>query len=134
LALITDLWAREPSFISGPSPLHRDFYPAQVIARNSEIAFVDLDDSAMGDPLIDVANFMAHVTLLSFRRFTDPDRLAKARRAFSDAYSERNPDLKKENLPFYEASTLIRLASLASDHSRILETDVLLGQAREVLS
>jgi hypothetical protein len=134
LSLTTDLWAREPSRISGPSPLHRDFYPAQVIARNGEIAFVDLDDSAMGDPLIDVANFMAHVTLLSFKRFSDPDRLAKARRAFLNAYRERNPDLETENLPFHEASTLIRLASLASDHGRILETDVLLGQAREILS
>lgn len=134
LDLTTELWAREPSDVSGPSPLHRDFYPAQVIAQDGAIAFVDLDDSAMGDPLIDVANFVAHITLLSFKRFTDPNRLAKARRAFLDAYRERNPHMETENLPFFEASTLIRLASLASDHGRILETDILLGQAKEILS
>jgi hypothetical protein len=134
LNLTTELWAREPSDLSSPAPLHRDFYPAQVIAQNGAIAFVDLDDSAMGDPLIDVANFMAHITLLSFRRFTDPDGLAKTRRAFLDAYRERNPHLETENLPFYEASTLIRLASLASDHGRMLEADILLGQARGILS
>ncbi|MBK7951868.1 MAG: phosphotransferase [Deltaproteobacteria bacterium] len=42
-------------------PVHRDFHPDQVLVEDDRLVLLDLDLYAFGDPLLDVANFVAHL-------------------------------------------------------------------------
>lgn len=135
LELVTLLWASEPDANIPVRPIHRDFYPGQVIALGDRAGFVDLDDSALGDPAIDVGNFLAHLKLLSFERHSDPGALARERDIFLKCYLESAINMQMGRIVFFEASTLLRLASLASDHpDRTEQTQAMLCQAVELLS
>jgi len=135
LELVTTLWAREPNPDSPVRPIHRDLYPAQVIALGDEVGFVDLDDSALGDPAIDVGNFLAHLTLLSFQRHPGQRALDGVRETFLDRYVESSTKVSAERIAFFEASTLLRLASLASDRpGSTQETQAMLSRARQLFS
>ena len=47
------------SQVDGVSPLHGDFYAKQVLLDGSTAAFVDFDESSLGNPAIDLARFRA---------------------------------------------------------------------------
>lgn len=48
-------------FVDGPRrvPLHGDFSADQVIWSGSDVHFIDFDESRMGDPIVDLASFVA---------------------------------------------------------------------------
>ena len=60
--------------------IHRDFYPDQVIVAPGRAWLLDLDLFAIGDPAIDIANFIAHLREYAVRRG------AEVRRAQEDAF------------------------------------------------
>lgn len=41
--------------------IHRDFYPDQIIVDEQQLYLLDLDLFCMGDPCLDIGNFVAHV-------------------------------------------------------------------------
>ncbi len=41
--------------------IHRDFYPDQVIVNKDRLYLLDLDLFCMGDPCLDIGNFIAHI-------------------------------------------------------------------------
>src|SRR5690606_7090338 len=49
-------------------PIHRDFYHDQVLADGDGLSVMDLDDAAMSEPAIDIANFAAHLDLLALQQ------------------------------------------------------------------
>lgn len=49
--------------------IHRDYYPDQILLSKDEqgITVVDFDLFCMGDPAVDIGNFIAHLTEMSIR-------------------------------------------------------------------
>ena len=67
-------------------PIHRDFHPAQVLVDGEHLWLLDLDLFSVGEPAIDVGNFIAHITELSLRTFGDAARREGIEREIEDAY------------------------------------------------
>jgi len=94
-------------------PVHRDFYPDQVLVDGAGApAVLDCDDAALSEPAVDVANFAAHLRLLAIQR---PDRhaaLADVARAFLSCYQDLDAALDLDLVRFLEGTTLLRLAGI----------------------
>ena len=91
--------------------VHGDLYENQVFVDGERLGLLDLDDLGPGDPLLDAANFSAHLLLLgasgpspaaaSILRYRDELRAACCRRL----------DAGPADLAWREAYCLLRLAS-----------------------
>jgi Ser/Thr protein kinase RdoA (MazF antagonist) len=110
-------------------PVHRDFYPDQILVAGDRLGVLDLDDAAMAEPALDVANFVAHVRLQALKDQPGRDRLMEAARAFLVRYAERDPDLDRVLVRLLEGATLLRLACI---HGELAGR--LLDEAEEVLA
>lgn len=56
-------------------PIHRDFYPDQILVDRDRLWLVDLDLLCQGDPALDIGNFIAHTTEQSLRQIGDPSAM-----------------------------------------------------------
>ncbi|MFV0292994.1 MAG: phosphotransferase [Paracoccus sp. (in: a-proteobacteria)] len=74
-----------------PVLLHRDFYPDQLIWSGSGIWILDLDLAAMGDAIVDIGNFLAHLDELALRRFGQLSSMEKAAAQFLEGYRAKAP-------------------------------------------
>ncbi|HEV2122021.1 MAG TPA: aminoglycoside phosphotransferase family protein [Chloroflexota bacterium] len=92
--------------------LHRDFYPDNLLFHRAGVALIDLDLVALGDPAVDVGNFLAHVTELSLRRWGEPDRFSGWQSRFQHAYCTLSGSTP--NIRIYELLTLVRLAEIST--------------------
>lgn len=93
-------------------PVHRDFYHDQVLIDEERLAVLDLDDAAMSEPAIDIANFAAHLRLLGFQHPGDSAALARVEAAFVERAVALDPDLDPGLLQFLNAATMLRLAGI----------------------
>lgn len=93
-------------------PVHRDFYHDQVLCDGDRLAILDLDDAAMSEPLIDVANFRAHLMLLGAHQRGDVTALELVSDAFLDRRRQLETDLDERLLAFLTATTLLRLSGI----------------------
>jgi Ser/Thr protein kinase RdoA (MazF antagonist) len=99
-------------------PVHRDLYHDNILVSTDGLAFVDLDDVAMGEPALDVANLTAHLHLLAAQEPGAKPALDGVRRAFVDAYSSLDPELDPGLVVYLEVATLLRLAHIHQPRSR----------------
>jgi len=93
-------------------PVHRDFYHDQVLIDGDALAILDLDDATMSEPLVDVANFRAHLMLLGAQRRGDVAACAAVGDVFVNQYRQLAPDLDEQLLDFLTATTLLRLSGI----------------------
>lgn len=100
-----------------PRTIHRDFYPDQVIVTDPRIVLVDLDTVCLGDPALDVGNFLAHVIEQALRSTGDPAALDPPARAFVDRYRELEGDLDGSAVHGWTTLALARLAGLSTRFS-----------------
>jgi Ser/Thr protein kinase RdoA (MazF antagonist) len=91
-----------------PTIVHRDLYEEQMMVGES-IGLIDLDDSALGPPELDVGNLLGHLLLLERRSGVD---LAAVTTAFLDGYRTRGPALDDRLLDRCRGLTLLRLACI----------------------
>jgi aminoglycoside phosphotransferase (APT) family kinase protein len=101
-------------------PVHRDFYYDQVLADGDALGLLDLDDAAMSDPALDVANFLAHLVLLTLDEPTRAEGVAAAADAFRERIRRLDPDLDPVLVRILEAGTLLRLACIHERHAEPL--------------
>jgi aminoglycoside phosphotransferase (APT) family kinase protein len=87
--------------------IHRDFYFDQVLVDGPRIWLLDLDLYTIGDPAIDLANFLAHLDEFGLRRFGDVGALDAAASAFLSGYA----DIRA--LPAVDRIETLRATSLA---------------------
>jgi len=98
-------------------PIHRDFYPDQIMDADGDTAVLDLDDVRGGDPAVDLGNFLAHLTLRSLQFPKTYTGCRRARSVFLRSYagaharSGENGGLAGRVL-FYEAASLLRLSGV----------------------
>jgi len=88
--------------------IHRDFYADQVIVDNRRLTLIDFDLYCLGDPGLDIGNFIGHVTEQSLRTCGDPNKM----RGFEELMAERFVALSGEqvriSIKSYTTLTLIR--------------------------
>jgi hypothetical protein len=110
-----------------PVGIHRDFYPDQVLIRpDGRLYLLDFDLYCMGDPALDIGNFMAHLTEYSLRTTGDPNRLHPQAMAFrSQAILHLDPNVSHDSTAAYEWLTLVRhiyISSLFHDRAPFTES------------
>lgn len=109
---------RPPDEVWRWHPCHRDCYHDQFLIGPAGLAVLDLDDAAMAEPALDVANVLAHLRLLGLQQRDDADALDDVATAFRDAACRLDPELNRELLRFLEAATLLRLAVIHLPRNR----------------
>ena len=90
--------------------VHGDLYETQVLVDGRAVGLIDLDDVGPGDPLLDAANFSAHLLVLGTSGNPAGDRILCYREELRAAYCRRL-DAGPADLGWREAYCLLRLAS-----------------------
>jgi len=89
-------------------PIHGAIRVEQIVARGQEVALVDFDAMAQGDPLYDVAEFIASLQYLAFTRALAPERLAQAAALFRASYERHTQrPLAPQRLAWYAVVSLL---------------------------
>ena len=83
---------RPPSGVGRPAvALHGAFRAEHVLVRGARTAFLDLDGMTLGDPLFDVAEFVASLEFLALRSPTAPVDAERVSRKFLACYAASVP-------------------------------------------
>jgi Ser/Thr protein kinase RdoA (MazF antagonist) len=98
-----------------PTIVHRDLYEEQIMV-GERIGLIDLDDSALGPPELDLGNLLGHLHLLERRSGAE---MAAVTAAFLDAYRASGPVLDDLLLERCRALTLLRLACIHGEASLV---------------
>lgn len=116
-------------------PIHRDAYHDQVLIDDGRLAILDLDDAAMSEPAVDIANIAAHLQLLGIQRHGNSTALVGVIEAFLRQSLHLDPGLDPTLLDVLRAATLLRLAGVhISRHDGIRVATLLLGECVRTLS
>jgi Phosphotransferase enzyme family len=95
----------------GESTVHGDLYEAQVfVDERFSLGLIDLDDLGRGDPVLDAANFCAHLLALALAVPRAADRLVAYRRLVRPAFL-RALDVPPEAMAWREALSMLLLAA-----------------------
>ena len=88
LAKVLDRCERIASRLPPAQPvgIHRDFYPDQVLVDGPRCWLLDLDLYCLGDPAVDIGNFIGHMTEHSLRTVGDPDAFLKTEVVLRNEY------------------------------------------------
>jgi Phosphotransferase enzyme family len=110
-------------------PSHRDCHPAQVVWTEDGVRFIDLDDSAMAPPGLDVGNFRAHLHAEALLDRRPNDAAAAAVQAFTSAYGS-----EPSALGLWTQFALARLAALAETRHKSVERATVLCRGLEQIT
>lgn len=92
-----------------PSFIHGDFKPSQLLIDGDRVAIVDFDRACLGDPALDVGNFMAQFNKSALR--TGHDYLRRLAPYFLAQYQARLPvDGLDGRARLFQAISLVRMA------------------------
>jgi aminoglycoside phosphotransferase (APT) family kinase protein len=109
--------ARLPSLTDGEwaavTVIHRDLYEEQIMVAD-RVGLIDLDDSALGPPELDIGNLSGHVELLELRSGRD---LRPMTERFLRGYRRTGPPLDQPLLERCRSLTLLRLVCIHADAS-----------------
>lgn len=90
------------------SGIHRDFYPDQVLINGARIYLVDLDLFCLGDPALDIGNFLAHLTEQALRRLGDPFALAQCQAAVRERFLDLSGHDRRPAVDAFTVLSLVR--------------------------
>ena len=97
---------------SVPAPavcgIHRDFYPAQVMVDGARLWLIDFDLFCLGDPGLDVGNFLGHVTEQALREHGDARALRDVEQALEDRFVKLSGEHTRVAVRAYANLTLAR--------------------------
>ncbi len=109
-------WAGQLPALATATPVHRDFYYSQVLFDGPHLTIIDFDLLALGDPAIDVANFLAHLFFMGLDRLNHLDALAREAGLFLETYASHRfvDEAFLQRMAFYEAATFFRLMKVVA--------------------
>jgi glycosyltransferase involved in cell wall biosynthesis len=88
--------------------IHRDFYSAQVVVHEGRIYLIDFDLYCLGDPALDIGNFIGHITEQSLRETSDARAWAKQECALEEKFVELAGEQRRPAITAYTTLTLVR--------------------------
>jgi glycosyltransferase involved in cell wall biosynthesis len=88
--------------------IHRDFYSAQVVFHEGRLYLIDFDLYCLGDPGLDIGNFIGHITEQSSRETGDARAWAKQERALEEKFVELAGEQCRPAIAAYTTLTLVR--------------------------
>jgi aminoglycoside phosphotransferase (APT) family kinase protein len=89
-------------------PIHRDFYPDQVIVGRENVVLVDFDLLSAGNPTIDVGNFCGHLIEHSLRTCRHPFSYSEQEEAFVREYCRLSSEVTPNAISFFTFASLAR--------------------------
>lgn len=92
---------------SSPRGIHRDFYADQVLVKDEQLYLLDFDLYTLGDPALDVGNFLGHLTELALR-LGDAALFAELEKVLESSYLSLNNEVTSERVQVYKTLTLAR--------------------------
>lgn len=98
--------------VTRSTPIHRDFYQDQVIVDGTNVCVCDLDLYCMGNPALDVGNFVAHLIEMGLREYDDPDFFTPSSATFVDAYCSLRSEKHEPSIAVYTMLSLARLIAI----------------------
>ena len=93
--------------------IHRDFYPEHVLVDGERLWIVDFDQWCLGDPALDIGNFVAHLEELALRATGNPSGAAAAAEALVGRYLELAGEGHRVAIDTYTALSLARLVGIS---------------------
>jgi Ser/Thr protein kinase RdoA (MazF antagonist) len=90
--------------------VHRDFYEDQLVEGPGGLGVLDLDDAALSEPAVDVANLVAHLQLIGIRSHAPGPQAVS--RAFHSRYGALDSELDPRLVSLLVGATLLRLAEI----------------------
>ncbi|MBI4312075.1 MAG: aminoglycoside phosphotransferase family protein [Chloroflexi bacterium] len=90
--------------------IHGDFKPSQLLVEGGKVAVVDFDRACLGDPALDVGNFMAHLHKKAIYRGHDYFRRLAA--CLLEEYEQASPastDALAHRARLYQSIALLRM-------------------------
>jgi glycosyltransferase involved in cell wall biosynthesis len=99
--------------------IHRDFYPAQVVVASESCAhsagpsgarlyLIDFDLYCLGDPALDVGNFLGHMTEQALRELGNARGMADREQALEERFLALAGETSRQAVRAYATLTLIR--------------------------
>ena len=104
-------WKLAAWFINEPMmmhPIHGDFYAEQVLWSNRGVGIIDLDETVMGDPRMDIGAFAAHLEYNVLHGNIATDVLTNILNNFYDGYKHANGAFPEDNLKMFIAAELFK--------------------------
>lgn len=96
--------------------IHRDFYADQIIVGDERLWLLDFDLYCMGDPGLDIGNFVGHIIEQSLRISGDPTTLRDIENALIEQYAAFAGDKVRPAIRVYTLLTLMRHIYLSTQH------------------
>jgi aminoglycoside phosphotransferase (APT) family kinase protein len=120
----------------GGAPIHADFHHTNILIDGDVVTFIDLDEAAIGDPMVDVGRFLASLRIPARRMFGDIGALRDAGEEFLEAYLGKRDDDERRARLFEAAGLLIAGASAFRIQRTTWAEEVaeLVGDAERVLA
>jgi hypothetical protein len=89
--------------------IHRDFHPGQVLLDGTRCCLLDLDLFSLGDPALDVGNFIGHIAEFALREHGSAEVLAELEKAVAERYVQISGAARRvENIQVYRFLTIAR--------------------------
>ena len=95
-------------------PIHRDFYGDQIIVDGPHTWLLDLDLFCLGDPALDIGNFVGHVTEQALRTHGSPTALRATEQAIEDRFVDLAGARMLHGVRAYAALTVARHVYLST--------------------
>lgn len=94
--------------------VHRDFYPAQILADGGRLWILDFDLYCESDPALDIGNFLGHVTEQSLRETGTPHALKQVEETLLQYYLQWAGSSAHYAVETYHTLTLVRHISIST--------------------
>lgn len=94
--------------------IHRDFYPAQMLADGDRLWLLDFDLYCEGDPALDFGNFIGHLTEQALREHGDAEAFAESEQAMEARFVELTDGGSRHALRAWQTLTLARHVSIST--------------------
>lgn len=91
-----------------PCPVHRDFYPDQVLVDSNRIFLVDFDLLCYGDAAVDIGNFRGHLIEDSLRSQGDVNAYTAIDAELVAEYARLRPSVSAASIEAYTVLSLAR--------------------------
>lgn len=91
------------------TPVHGDFYDKQVVVNDGEVRLIDLDSACLGDPLMDLGSYVAHLERLAINHGISAEEAEIQREILVGAYERLVGSISRSQLDRHIAMSLFTL-------------------------